>query len=150
MRTHKERHIELILNGLNGSKPLIKNKNHLRDAKNYIIIRNEVDKVNTNTQDADLIGILYLSRFLKDKTFQQATRKDIREWSNWLKEKYNLSSSTVNLYQTKLKRFYKYISEPDKFENGRADQKDIRYPDCVRWIAYDDNSSELPIESILR
>jgi len=50
----------------------------------------------------------------------------------------------------KLKRFYKYIAEPDNYENGKADQKDIRYPDCVRWISFEsDIGGDLPIESIL-
>ena len=146
---HKERHIMKLLYGVDGEPPTITNTKHRKIADTYNAIRIDIDKVNMNTRDSDLIAIRYLSMFLKNKPFDKATRDDIREWSKWLKTERNLSESSVNDYQMKIKHFYKYIVDPDKYQNGRADQKDIRCPDSVRWITYDDNSSELPLESIL-
>jgi len=147
---HKEKHIKQILTGeyTSDNKPLIKNKNHLKQVKEYINLREKVDKVNINTIDADLISILHLSNYLKDKSFKKATRQDIMNFSDYLKEKQGLSESTTSLYLMKLKRFYKYVSEPNMYANGKMDQKDIKYPDSVRWITYEDNGKDLPIDNI--
>lgn len=146
---HKEKHIKQILYGeyTPNNQPLITNSNHLQTAQKYITIRKEVDGVNINTQDADLIAIKLLSDFLKDKPFKQATRKDIREFANHLQQQ-NKKETTISLYLMKLKRFYKYVIKPDKYENGKADQRDIPYPDNVRWITYNDGEDELPLDSI--
>jgi len=147
---NKEKHIKKITTGeyTTDEKPLIKNKNHLKTVKNYVDLRRIVDKVNYNTIDADLISILHLSNYLKDKKFKDATRKDIMDFSKYLKEKHDLTDSTISLYLMKLKRFYKYVSKPDMYANGKMDQKDIKYPDSVRWISYDDNGDELPLDNI--
>lgn len=140
----KEKHMISLLKKLERINP-----NNKETTKNYLTIREEVDRVNINTRNADLIAITYLAEFLDKKKFQDATRQDIRTWSNWLKEKQDHGESTVNLYQMKIKRFYKYVSMPDKYENGKSDQKDITYPDSVRWITYDDDTGDLPLESML-
>ena len=140
----KEKHMEYMFKKLGKI-----NAANQKTAKDYILIRKEVDKVNYSTQNSDLIAITYLAEFLKTKKFKDATRDDVRRWSNWLKETYGHIDSTVNLYQMKAKRFYKYVSEPDKYENGKSDQKDITYPDSVRWITYDDNAGDIPLDSML-
>jgi site-specific recombinase XerD len=147
---HKEKHIQQILLGkfTADNKPLIKNNNHLEIALQYKTLREKVDKVNINTIDADLIAILHLSIFLGKKEFKQATRTDIMNFSDYLKNVKKNSESTTSLYLMKIKRFYKFVYEPDLYANGKTDQKDIKYPDAVRWITYDDNSKELPLDNI--
>jgi len=147
---HKEKHIKQILEGeyTPNNKPLIKNKKHLEVVKSYSKLRNKVDKVNNNTLDADLIAIMKLSEYLGTKSFKQATRQDIMDFSDYLKEKQGLGESSIGLYLMKLKRFYKYVIEPELYANGKSDQKDIRYPDSVRWITYNDNGNELPLDNI--
>lgn len=147
---HKERHTRQILYGeyTKDNKPLIKNKDHLEKARNYIKLREKVDRVNGNTINADLISILHLSNYLKDKRFEEATRNDMMDFDTWLQNERNLSKSTASLYLMKIKRFYKFISEPEMYANGKADQKDIKYPDSVRWITYDSNGDELPLEEL--
>ena len=147
---HKEKHIQQILFGkfTDDNKPLIKNKNHLEIVKQYVKLREKVDKVNINTIDADLIAILHLSTFLGKKAFKQASRTDIMNFSDYLKDKKGNSESTSSLYLMKIKRFYKFVYEPDLYANGKSDQRDIKYPDAVRWITYDDNGKELPLDNI--
>jgi len=147
---HKEKHIKQILEGkfTTDNKPLIKNKKHLEVIKAYAKLREKVDKVNYNTLDADLISFMHLSTFLGNKDFKQATRNDIMNFSDYLKEELKLSETTSSLYLMKIKRFYKFVFEPNLYANGKSDQKDIKYPDAVRWITYDDNSTELPLDNI--
>jgi integrase len=135
----KEKHIDKLLGEID-------NKNHKKDLEKYISIRIEVDKVNSNTLSIDVTAIHHLSKFLKDKPFQKATKDDMRKWSAYLKN--SLSASSIESYQMKIKRFYKFIAEPDKYENGKADQKDIKFPDCVRWITYSNTYDDLPLDAI--
>lgn len=147
---HKERHIKQILEGeftIDG-KPFIKNIKHLEVAKSYATLRKKVDKVNINTLDADLIAISHLSNYLENKPFKNVSRDDMMNFSDHLKDKLNLSESTTNLYLMKLKRFYKFVSKPDLYANGKSDQKDIKYPDSVRWITYEDSEGDLPLDNI--
>lgn len=136
----KEKHVQQLLEKL-------VNPNHKKDIINYISIRKEVDKANSNTISIDVTALYHLSRFLNSKNFKDATRTDIRNWSNWL-TKQNLGETSINAYQMKIKRFYKYIADPNRYENGKMDQKDILYPDCVRWISYINAENELPLDSI--
>lgn len=127
----------------------IDNPSHKKDIEKYISIRKEVDRVNSNTISIDATSIYHLSKFLKNKPFKEATREDIRKWSTWLKNELKLGDTSLNVYQLKIKRFYKYVADPDNYQNGKADQKDIKYPDSVRWISYDSNTfNELPIDTI--
>lgn len=138
---HKEKHIQNALKA-------VSNKNHKKTLTEYISIRKEIDRVTNNTIDTDVCSISHLSTFLKNKKFKDADRKDIRTWLNWL-TKQGLGDTTINLYKARIKRFYKYISKPTLYEGGKADQKDIPYPDSVRWISIDHDTMELPLDSIL-
>lgn len=125
------------------------NKDHKKTAVDYLTLRKQVDGVTDPTMNIDILTIYHLSRFLKDKPFKDATKQDIRNWCDHLKEQ-GMNETSVHTYKMKLKRFYKYVAEPEKYENGKADQRDIRYPDCVRWISFDTSiGGDLPLESIL-
>jgi integrase len=153
----RNKHIQNLINKVE--------PNHRHDVEAYIKIRREVDKVKPHTLACDMVAIYQLSRFLKNKSFKEATREDIREWSQWLltqnlnkKRKRNhtathetdMEETSRDFYLMKIKRFYKYISEPNNYENGRADQRDIKYPDSVRWITYNQHTDdELPLDNLL-
>jgi len=145
----------ITIKDINGIIERLKNNQHKKDAAEYIRIRQEVDESVINTLKSDAIAITHLSRFLGKKPFEKATRDDIRDFSNWLlkqitAKKTTMQGSTRDLYLTRIKRFYKYIAEKDKYQNGKADQKDIKYCDAVRWIAYNSHDTdELPLESLL-
>lgn len=133
----------------------LENPKHQHDVREYITIRQEVDKVTLNTLKADVQAISHLSKYLKSKTFQTATRDDIRKFSLWLLKQEvgdgrTMKETTRDLHLMKIKRFYKYIADPDKYQNGRADQRDIKYPDSVRWITYKPHDDdELPLDYLL-
>jgi integrase/recombinase XerC len=139
---HKEKHIRILLEKIKEID--IDNYNTVIE---YYSIRKEVDKVNTNTINADLIAIYHLVTFIKNKAFIKVYRKEMRAFSNYLKEK-GCQDTTISLYLMKIKRFYKFVSDMDKYENGKQDQKDIPYPDAVRWISYNADS-DLPLDNIL-
>ncbi len=141
MINRRERYNEIML--LKFDNPL-----HKDIAEKYLTIREEVDNVAFTTRNIDLTAIYHLSKFLKDKAFSEATRQDIRDYVNHLQKR--VSTATSNLYAIKIKRFYKYVSEPDKYENGKQEQKEILYPNCVKWIAYDTKANaRLPLDTIL-
>lgn len=146
---HKEKHIKQILTGeyTKDGKPLIKNENHLETVRIYVKLRKKVDRVKTGTLNVDLISIMHLSTFLKDKRFQDATRDDMMDFSTYLEEEKGFNPSSASLYLMKIKRFYKFVSEPDIYANGKMDQRNIQYPTCVRWIS-EHKGDELPIDSI--
>ena len=133
----------------------LENPHHQHDAGEYITIRQEVDKITINTLKADVQAIHHLSRYLKDKTFQDATREDLRKFSLWLLkqkvgEEKTMKETSRDLHLMKIKRFYKYIADPDRYQNGRSDQRDIKYPDSVRWITYNPHDAdELPLDYLL-
>ena len=133
----------------------LENKQHKKDVTAYIKIRQEVDEVVDNTLKCDTIALVHLSRFLKNKPYGKTTRDDIRNFSNWLLKQNTIKGTKIqgttrDLYLAKIKRFYKYIADKDKYQNGKADQKDIKYPDSVRWISYNSHDTdELPLESLL-
>jgi len=131
-------------------KQKIKNADHFKTIKNYFSIRKEVDGVTYNTLATDMNALTHLSDFLKDKKFSQATKEDLRSYIQYLKNSVGLSDESANFYGTRIKRFYKYVSNPKIYENGRQEQKNIEYPDCVKWIStsiYDKN--EMPLENLL-
>ena len=126
------------------------NKDHKKTAVDYLTVRRQVDGVTDPTMNIDTLTIYHLSRFLKKKPFKDATKQEIRDWCDYLKEQ-GMNETSIHTYKMKLKRFYKYVAEPEKYENGKADQRDIRYPDCVRWISFDaEIGADLPLESILK
>lgn len=141
MINRRERYNEIML--VKFGNPL-----HKDIAGRYLTIRKEVDNVALSTRNIDLTAIYHLSNFLKNKAFSEATRQDIRDYVNHLQKR--MSNATSNLYAIKIKRFYKFVSEPDKYENGKQDQKEILYPNCVKWIAYDAKANAgLPLDTIL-
>jgi len=145
----------ITMKDINGIIERLENKQHKKDAFDYIQIRKEVDESVLNTLKSDAISISHLSRFLGKKPFEKATRDDMRDFSKWLSKQKTLKNTTLqattcDLYLTRIKRFYKYIAEKDKYQNGKEDQKEIKYPDAVRWISYNGHDTdELPLESLL-
>lgn len=116
----------------------------------YWNIRRQIDKISIATQELDIIATYYLSEFLKDKNFKDTSQEDMMKWEKWLKEKKGLGDSSINLYEAKIKRFYKYISKPNIYMKGRGFQRNIPYPDNVVWmITGRNNGNELPIDDIL-
>lgn len=131
------------------------NNQHKKTAEEYIRIRQDVDKVVLNTLKNDMLALRQLSLFLKKKSFEDVTRDDMRKFSTWLTKQPTVKDTTLqettrDTYLMKIKRFYKYIEDKDKYQNGPSDQKDIKYPESVRWIAYNShNDDEMPLESLL-
>lgn len=123
------------------------NANHKQKAKEYLNIRKQIDKVNTATQQTDIVALYHLSQFLKDKSYKDATQNDIMEWERLLQKHY--SESSIRLFEAKIKRFYKYIAEPKQYMKGNQFQKNIEFPDCVSWISTTLKNGELPIDSII-
>ena len=52
------------------------------------------------------------------------------EWEQWLKDQ-NYTESSIFLYESKIRRFYKFITKPDQFKKGKRFQQNIEFPDNV-------------------
>jgi site-specific recombinase XerD len=127
----------------------ITNPKHKSDAKEYIQERKSVDNVQPNTLACDMVSIYKLSQYLKNKPFQKATREDMKGFRDWMTQQ-GTQDTSRDLYLMKIKRFYKFIEDKELYKNGKADQRDIKYPDSVRWITYNQHDTdELPLESII-
>ena len=127
---------------------LFENKKHKKIVEKYLNIRKQIDKVNSATRQTDIVSLYRLSQYLKNKSYKDATQKDMMAWERSLQQHY--SDSSIKLFQAKIKRFYKYISKPKEYMKGKQFQKNIEFPDCVSWISTtNDNNKELPLDSIL-
>jgi len=122
------------------------NQDHKKTAIEYIKIRLAVNKIGLSTKASDLTAIYYLSKFLGKKPFNKATQDDLMNWEIELKKRFN--DNSITLIETKIKIFYKYIKNPVKFKKSIVDQKEIVYPDCVKWIRTTKGKG-LPITNIL-
>lgn len=122
------------------------NQDHKKTAIEYIKIRELVNKICLSTKASDITAILYLSQFLKNKPFNKATQDDLMNWELELKKRFN--DNSIVLIETKIKTFYKYITNPGKFKKSIMDQKEIVYPDSVKWIRTTKGKG-LPITNIL-
>ena len=122
------------------------NQDHKKTAVDYIKIREAVNKIGLSTKTSDITAIYNLSKFLRSKPFHKATQNDIMKWEKKLRKRY--SENSVTLFEIIIKTFYKYIKDKEKFKKSEVDQKEIVYPDSVRWIKLKQGKG-LPITSIL-
>lgn len=123
-----------------------KNQDHKKIALDYIKIREAVNKISPSSKTSDMVAISNLSKFIGSKPFNKVTQEDMMEWEKHLKKQYNENS--LLLIETKIKIFYKYIKNKDKFKKSIFDQKEIIYPDSVRWMHIKQQKG-LPITNIL-
>jgi len=129
------------------------NQDHKQQVLEFKRLRETIDtnskgeKISLSTISSDIHAILQLSLFLKKKPFNKACQDDMMEFDRWLRKKFGDNSSTM--IEQKIKRFYKYVSDPTTYKKGKQMQKTIKYPECVQWMSTVRNSKELPIESIL-
>lgn len=138
----------------------IKNEDHLKVVKDYLEIRKRIDKVKDFTLKNDVQALLSLSSFLGSKPYNKVSQNDMLKFEDFLQNKYTsnaptskdkkgLSQTTVELYEVRIKRFYKYLSDPKTYRKGKRFQKNIPYPDNVSWISTSSNNHmELPLDYI--
>ena len=69
------------------------------------------------------------------------------EFDTWLRKKFEDNSATM--MEQKIKRFYKYVSDPTTYKKGKQMQKTIKFPESVEWMSTVRNNKELPLDSIL-
>ena len=124
------------------------NQDHKKKAIEYWNIRRQIDKINTATQQTDIVSLYHLSKFLRNKSYKDATQKDMMGWEQWLKDQ-NYTESSIFLYESKIRRFYKFITKPEQYKKGKRFQKNIEFPDNVIWMAATSNNKEFPIDNIL-
>jgi len=137
------------------------NEFNREDVKKYIFVRERIDKVKAFTIRNDVQSLLALDKYLQKKTLDKVTQDDMLKFEEFLtheyqsdsrtrKKKKGVSKSTIELYEIRIKRFYKYFFNKNEYKKGRRFQKDIPYPECVGWITYDGrNQKKLPLDYIL-
>jgi len=125
----------------------IKNEDHKKDVIEYISIRKTIEKVSNGTLIGDIYALAILSNFLKSKPFDEVTQDDMMEFDKWLQKKFE--DNSIALFEIRIKRFYKFISNKENYRKGKQIQKTIKYPPAVEWITTTRNDKELPLESIL-
>ncbi len=122
------------------------NKENGKIVSEYVNIRENIDDVSPSTIRTDIQGIYQLCIFLEDKKLGEVKQDDLIEWIKWLKKKFKGGTSAI--YKIKIKQFYKYLSDKEKYKKGY--QKTIPYPDTVNWITTTNkDEDELPIDVIL-
>jgi len=121
------------------------NENHYQETIQFHKLRKQIDNVKINTQYLDVVSIYHLSNYLKKKDFKEVTRQDILDWDDTL----TISQGTRNLRLNKIRFFYTYLYNKDKFFNGRRERQDCTIPDCVKWIENKPDDDDLPTDSLL-
>lgn len=128
------------------------NQDHKQQINEFLRLRRTIDtnskgeKISPATISSDVHAILQLSMFLK-KPFNKASQDDMMEFDGWLRKKFEDNSATM--IEQKIKRFYKFVSDPATYKKGKQLQKTIKFPECVEWMSTVRNSKELPLDSIL-
>lgn len=124
------------------------NPKHRKTIKDYVITRREIVGSSSSTILTDVNALVHLSNFLKNKKFSDATKKDMINWMSYMKT--IMSDKSAQMYGTRIKHFYKYVSDPEEYEKTKQERKNIPFPDNVKWIdtnIYDKN--EQPLETLL-
>ena len=123
----------------------VANKKELID---YLQIRETIDGSKISTLVIDARAVHELARYLKNNPFQKATQNDMMKFDKELRAR--VKESTACLYETRIRRFYKYLFNKNEYKKGKQFQKRLQYPDCISWFNITpSNGSELPIEEIL-
>jgi len=112
----------------------------------YIKIRESIDDVAISTLKTDIQALYQLCIFLKNKPLDKIIQDDMIEWVKWINPRFKSGTNTI--YKIKIKQFYKYLSDKEKYKKGY--KKIIPYPDTVNWIiTTNKDEDELPIDVIL-
>lgn len=125
----------------------IKNPGNKAIVEDYILTRREIENKSWKTINIDTQAISALCDFIKDKPLTKVTRNDMLQF----KQHHSKESSptTLDLRLLKIKRFYKYVSNPERYKKSNQDRKEIEYPTCVKWITTKNgNGDSLPLDSI--
>ena len=126
------------------------NKQHRKDAEDYLFIRERIDKVKNYTRRNDVQSLLTLDKYLKDKPFEKASQDDMLKWEVFLEKELKLQGTTIEQYEAHIKRFYKYLYNKAEYKKGKRFQRNIPYPDNVVWISSNANNyKELPLDKLL-
>jgi integrase len=64
------------------------NKKHAEDVKDYLLIRERIDKVNSHTRRNDIQSFLALDSYTKDKSFKDITQDDMMKFEEYLEKDY--------------------------------------------------------------
>ena len=124
------------------------NAGHKKELMEYLNVRETIDKASTGTRRIDAYSIYYLSKFLKDKPFKKATKEDMMQWDRQLKAR--LKGTTLILYEARVRKFYLYQFNKDRYTDGRQEQRKLDFPKAVKWINVSTNDGDmLPIDEIL-
>jgi len=138
-----------------------KNEDHHKEVKDYLLVRKQIDKIKPYTIKNDVSSLLALSRYLGKKPFKNVTQNDMLKFEEYLlkehqglstvrKNKKGLNQTTVELYEVRIKRFFKYLTNKKEYRKGKRFQKNIPYPESVSWVSSTNkNLNELPLDYIL-
>jgi len=134
------------------------NKQNAAIVKQYCIIRKTIDKVSDATVENNLHALKALDAFLDQKSFMEATQDDMINWEFFLRNEYKsdspaakkgISETSMLLYESMVKHFYKYLFNQDEYRKGKQFQKQLSFPSIVSWMnARPTASNELPIDKI--
>ena len=126
------------------------NKQHRKEAEDYLFVRERIDKVKNYTRRNDVQSLLTLDKYLKDKPFEKTSQDDMLKWEVFLEKELKLQGTTIEQYEAHIKRFYKYLYNKAEYKKGKRFQRNIPYPDNVVWISSNaDNYKELPLDKLL-
>jgi integrase len=128
----------------------LSNHENANSIKSYLIVRKTIDDVSESTLRTDFQALRTLAEFLQETNFDDVTQDEMLVWKSQLLDKDSkFSKRTANLYMAKIKRFYKFISEPQKYRQGKQIQKTISYPEAVACWSINMHGKEMPLDKIL-
>jgi len=127
-----------------------RNEGHKKEVREYLFIRERIDKVGKYTRRNDVQALATLDQFLRSKQYNQVTQDIMLKWESFLQKEIKLKPSTIEQYEAHVKRFYKYLNNKKEYKKGKRFQKNIPYPDSVSWISMtENNNNKLPLDRIL-
>lgn len=114
-------------------------------ATEYLRVREVAEHRSVFTRLNDAYALEDLSAFL-DRPFAAATRADLMAWVERLDA--TQRPSTVEVRKTSIRRFYKFLANPDAYLDPRLRARLDPLP-AAAWITFRRSWRELPVDEIL-
>ncbi|GAH09430.1 unnamed protein product, partial [marine sediment metagenome] len=90
---------ELRLRKTNSMLETFRNEGHKKEVREYLFIRERIDKVGKYTRRNDVQALATLDQFLRSKQYNRVTQDIMLEWESFLQKEIKLKLSTIEQYE---------------------------------------------------
>ena len=118
--------------------------------ESYLVFKRQKKQRSPQTIKIEGSQLNVFNNYIQNKSFKDATQDDMLKWEEFLQKKLKLTPSSIEQYESHVKRFYKYYFHKEEYKKGKRFQKNIPYHDNVSWISTSkDNQKDLPLEKLI-